>query len=99
VRRSSAPANFGSIVSSLSGMAGDLKESPMVSPRTVLGEGNNNKEPDSPVTKLRSWWAAKKADKQPATVALPTMPFLEEAFEDDFGASPGEDKGLLFDLS
>lgn len=88
VRRSSAPPGFGSLVSSLTGSAaGDKahdRESQMVSPRTVLGDA---KEAESPVNKMRSWWATKK-DKQPAIVALPTMPFLDEAFEDDAN-SPG----------
>lgn len=90
VRRASAPPGFGSKAEPTD------KESQKLSPRTVLGEGKE--EPESPASKiksLRSWWAIKKADKVPAAAAatLPTMPFLDEAFEDD----AGEDKGLLFD--
>jgi len=73
IRRASAPAGLGIHSATTQPKA----RSGATSPRTVLGDVKE------PLSALRSWWVGRKADKQPASMALPTMPFLEEAFDED----------------
>jgi len=73
IRRASAPAGLGSRNATSQSKA----SSGATSPRTVLGDVKE------PLSALRSWWAGRKVEKQQASTVLPTMPFLEEAFDEN----------------
>jgi hypothetical protein len=91
-RRASAPADFGAMLTALR-LATPRGE--VESPRSVVQSRDASKDGAKDVlTGLRSWWESRKrpaanSTTSSSTMALPTMPFLEEAFEEQRESSEG----------